>query len=110
MNFTRRPGAFRNIRRQCGAAATGAEWIDVRKVCKELQRTDPKEYVRGKFELWFFVKFVARLEQELRNSGNRRLRPKSVVTISNSNAVDLLATRCQIGSRLKSFLEANLTT
>ena len=110
MGFARRQGAFGRIRRQCGKGSSGIEWIDVRKVCKELQRTEPKEYVRGKFELWFFVKFVTRLEQELRNSENRRQRPKNSTTISTSNAVDLLAARCPISARLESFLKANLTT
>lgn len=82
---------------------------DIDSVMKELSTKDPKIYVRGKFELWFFIKFVSKLGQLLRASmpqvsGSITIRTE----ITESNAIVFLGPRLRIPSSLDEFLRRNL--
>ncbi len=108
MRFGLRRGAYRRVRRVCGGTTDGREWRDVRLVVNELKTLHPKRYVRGKFELWFFVKFLARLDQELRKTTWGSVRPRNSFTISGTTAMEVLIPRCSVVSQLVEFFRRNL--
>ena len=108
MKFCKRISCLKKIRVRCARGVLDVEWSDVRSVCNELSGIDPKTYIRGKFELWFFVKFSTRLEEELRKSCDKKMRPKNKISLSISNALDILSARCPVSGCLQTFLKCNL--
>ena len=105
--FSKLPGASAKIRRRCGEVSP-QEWRNVKTTCAELVELPPKAYIRGKFELWFFIKFLVRLGAMLRDEGNTELRPRSGLTIGTGNAVEVLAPRVQVPEELDRFLSTRL--
>lgn len=87
-----------------------APWKEVLKYLKILvQIKECKIYVRGKFELWFFVKFINSLPDVLnhhRNPGDPKIRLN--VNLSDSTAIQILAPRMKFPKDLKKFLNRNL--
>lgn len=72
-------------------------------------RGDAKRYVRGKYEAWFFVKFVQEMSRVLSDratcaaSGDQRAKP--VESINENNSVALVAPLTPCPSALKNFLD-----
>jgi hypothetical protein len=78
----------------------------VRMAATELRRCgEPKRYVRGKWELWFFEKFLRLLLVVLANNGNN---PRSRVQINAKNIVDIIGPRCRTPHELAQFLQRHL--
>jgi hypothetical protein len=76
------------------------------KISSELLVLESKMYVRGKFELWFFVKFLERLKQGVNDITlelGQRLKVRT--TIGKSNAMEVLGPRTDIPESLEIFLE-----
>lgn len=74
-----------------------------------LNIANPKVYVRGKFELWFFVYFLNSLPSILnKDKVKGEPRYKLNINLSPSTAVQVLAPRLRIPPELKGFLDANL--
>lgn len=82
-------------------------------VFNDLRRKDCKEYIRGKYELWFFVKFLHFMTQKLSSkseaslSGLKRATPK--IILSKDAAVEYLAPRIACPNDLNSFLKNMLS-
>ncbi|ULG90794.1 DUF4435 domain-containing protein (plasmid) [Leptospira interrogans] len=64
----------------------------------------PKKYIRGKYEIWFFVKYVNFVISDNRNKGNKL---KINTQLSVSNALEILAPRAEEDSKLVNFIKAN---
>jgi hypothetical protein len=83
-------------------------------VRKHLCSHQPKFYIRGKFELWFFVRFLCQVTNQLSNrrsasiNGQPRATPGEV--ISHASAIDSLCALAPIPERLDSFLAINIST
>ena len=78
-------------------------------ILNEINTFEPKLYVRGKFELWFFIEFIKSvihiLGKEMRERGMRL----SIRTqLHLSNAIEILGPRSDIPTSLNSFLRSNL--
>lgn len=73
------------------------------------QISNSKYFVRGKYEMWFFIKFINSIP-EILNCNRKKGEPKCKlsVNISESTAVQVLAPRLRIPSDLKDFLDRNL--
>ncbi|MBR9847605.1 MAG: DUF4435 domain-containing protein [Algicola sp.] len=87
-----------------------APWKDVLKHIRTIDGiNNSKFYVRGKFEMWFFIKFLNSLP-EILNSDRKKGEPKIKlnVNISESTFVQILAPRLRIPTELKLFLDSNL--
>jgi len=87
-----------------------APWKDVLRHIRSLKEIDNSKYfVRGKFEMWFFVKFLNSLP-EILNCDRKKGEPKYKlnVNISESTFVQVLAPRLRIPTELKVFLDENL--
>lgn len=71
-----------------------------------LRDEEPKNYIRGKYELWFFVKFLQYLTRKLAAKGGpedeKRATPN--VAITPGNAVSLLSARIRCPAELRAFL------
>lgn len=83
--------------------------IDVVKA--ELSALPPKRYVRGKFELWFFVQFVNKLTSLLRQTLSGAGQPLSVnvrLQFGQANALIVLGPRLPIPPSLETFLQRNI--
>lgn len=83
---------------------------EVGEIKREIEKHDPKMYVRGKFELWFLVKFVEKLIPIIRNCyQNEGEKIKVVTVITEENAIEILGPRIPIPQTLSSFLSSHLT-
>lgn len=66
----------------------------------------PQKFIRGKYELWFFIEFVLSIYKNITRFSNRYTKsPKMNVTLSQTNAITLIAARARIPSTLKNFLD-----
>ena len=75
---------------------------------------EPKQYVRGKYELWFFVEMIKSVENaigviydELNIEEREYPKPRKKFEVNSANAFYLLASRIPIPSELHSFLNFN---
>ena len=99
-----------NLCQTTGIKAPKGTLTRVREVAEELKRLPPKRYVRGKFELWFFVEFLKHLLTHLQNSavgtgGRVRLR----IPLEHSNIVALMSGRISAPPSLDLFLRVHLS-
>jgi hypothetical protein len=71
---------------------------------EELERREPKTYIRGKWELWFLVRFIGAFMQVLREHvpGTPRIHG---IPITMTNAIDVLAPRTESPGALRAFLD-----
>lgn len=90
-------------------SCAGLSRFDARKTyAKYLMKQPPKTYVRGKYELWFFVSVLAEFTRRLADRkaaeacGMARARP--VDSISHSNCLNSLAALTPCPEKLATFL------
>jgi hypothetical protein len=92
---------------------TPAAFFSRRKKIKAVINThfkgkESKEFIRGKYELWFFVKFIQKIsaklssKKEAKLTGFKRATPRT--QISYETAVEVLAPRLGCPDRLATFL------
>ena len=83
----------------------------VRSIAKMLLAREPKTYIRGKFEIWFFVQFLRALEDHCREMAGHLCTAFNVRTnISTKNAIEVLGPRLEIPNSLRDFLENNIAS
>lgn len=64
-----------------------------------------KNFIRGKYILWFFVEFLINIFNEIQSIFPALLsKPKSNVSLAHANAIALIATRFRTPTSLKIFL------
>lgn len=92
----------------CGTKHAPGEWKQIRRILYEFSATspDPKIYVRGKFELWFFVKFLRQLIRRLRASPAGFKGPK--IDLNMTNFLQIIAPRAPVPPSVAEFLDYNL--
>ena len=79
---------------------------------KYLRHRNPKSYVRGKYELWFFVQFLQFITRKLSDrkqakvTGLPRANPGEIIT--HKNAIDLLCGLAPRPENLWRFLEEHI--
>ncbi len=77
-----------------------------KKVEDEIRSDPPKNYIRGKFELWFFVEFLKKNHNFLKEEPFDKYAVNGRNLFENdSGAIDLLSARIQIPESLKKFLD-----
>ena len=99
------------LEKTCGVKTPQTFDAALPELVKELSQFEPKSYVRGKFELWFFVKFIGKLADILKRKvlvSNQSI--KISIQMGEENAIEILGPRVQIPQSLKIFLEKNLMT
>jgi hypothetical protein len=81
-------------------------WRALRQTAAELKRLSPKLYIRGKFEAWWFVVFVASAYQSLLKVAKESRGSVSVtLPITNGNFIPVLAEMTPPVPRLSTFAE-----
>lgn len=81
----------------------------IKNLCRNHLSADPKTYVRGKYEVWFFVKFLQEMSRAVSDkalcaaSGTRKAKP--VETVSESNFIGLVAPLAPCPASLTLFLD-----
>lgn len=78
---------------------------EIRRIITKLKALDPDQFVRGKFAIWFFLKFIAYIKAELRDAqiaGERALFLDAA--IDAQNIVQLLVGRLATPDSLVTFL------
>lgn len=86
-------------------------WKPIKELYKRLTLiTNPKFYIRGKYEMWFLISYLNNLMCEL-NKDKKKGDPKYKLntSISISNSIALLGPRLRIPSDIKLFLQENLS-
>ncbi|NER83791.1 MAG: DUF4435 domain-containing protein [Leptolyngbya sp. SIO1D8] len=89
---------------------TAAPWTEILKYMRILsQISNSKYFVRGKFEMWFFIKFLNSLPKIL-NHGKEKgeSKIKINVNLAESTAIQILAPRLRIPGDLKQFLDVTI--
>ena len=79
--------------------------------------SEPKTYIRGKFEVWFFLEFFKNIELVLEkhfDSGSKAIYfenkisyPKRRTELNDTNLIDLVANKIEIPQDVKEFLLLN---
>jgi hypothetical protein len=84
-------------------------WLQILNEARKLRiifDQNPKIYIRGKYELWFLICFLNKLEKRLRDELKVHKKAFSVKTqITNENAIEILGTRVYCPESLNRFLE-----
>lgn len=87
--------------------------LAVRQICRKyLVKSDPKKFIRGKFELWFFWKFLVEITKQLsdreeaKKNKLRRATPRSQLTLSG--CFELLAPLVHCPPELEAFFVRRL--
>lgn len=70
----------------------------------DVNKLDPKCYIRGKFELWFMVRFLARLQEIIHNSRSSNSQ-RCERSPSLREAMNILGTRATEIAQLDGFLQ-----
>lgn len=92
-----------------GIPANPGHWGQLRATIRELEGFPAKNYVRGKFEIWFFVEFFKRAMEQLREAAEQCGGSIEVpIMIERANAVALLSGFCPYPGRLESFMQQHL--
>lgn len=76
----------------------------------ELETVDPKVYTRGKYDLWFFVRFLNLVMLTVTERVPSEPRRVPSVQLSYANAIDILGPRLQPPPTLVAFLDRVLPT
>lgn len=73
-------------------------------VVTQLSLCEPKTYIRGKFEMWYFVAFVTKMLEGVSSRMSGLPRAVCSVQISPATAIDVLAPRLQPPGSLQEFV------
>lgn len=71
---------------------------------RELRGRDPKAFVRGRWELWFFIQFCRRVRAALEQQAGTE-RPGTGADLNEANAVEILGARLPYPKRVLAFLD-----
>jgi hypothetical protein len=94
--------------KSCGVTSIAELQLELPKIISELRPLEPKTYIRGKYELWFFVKFIDKLIEILRTlSRSLGFSFKNRTSIGEENAMEVLGPRLPIPQSLHNFLVVN---
>ena len=95
---------------RCNLVVSNEVRIEDHPTYSTLQQIEPKKYVRGKYELAFFVAFINKLVETLKGERDQYGKSIKVSTmISEVNALEILGPRMIIPDSLSKFLESNLS-
>jgi uncharacterized protein DUF4435 len=99
-------GRARTLEKKTGVPVYGVSLWKTLAVARELRRlNNPKDYVRGKFELQFLVRFVKQVTARLRTLAKESSGRVVVhVPIEDSSAIEVLAARIETPDSLRNFL------
>lgn len=81
----------------CGVKTPPGFTTAISSLITELSILEPKKYIRGKFELWFFVEFIKRLAETLKKrvlEGGESVKVRT--QIHEENAIEVLGPRVPI--------------
>ncbi len=73
-------------------------------VVAEITGRDPQTFIRGKFDLWFFVSFLSKVIAALATRVEGQPRVVCSVQITHKTAIDILAPRIQPPDSLQQFV------
>lgn len=97
-----------NLQTMCGVLTPGNYDLSKIKYEKVLNTLEPKKYIRGKYELWFFIEFFRHLLKNFEDSVLEKQEKIKINTqITHSNAVEILGPRAKIPPSLNKFLSEN---
>lgn len=93
-----------------GVQQKGITWKTLRSIVRQNRMREPKTFIRGKYESWFFVQFLKKALEHLRIAveglgGSMRI----LVATEISNVVPLLAPRTPMPSTLFNFVKGHLS-
>ncbi len=80
-------------------------YIELPNVILELSKNEPKKYIRGKYELWFFIKFLEKLRELLLIEGGNNVNIRT--TIGEANAIEILGPRIILPKSLQDYFVKN---
>lgn len=74
---------------------------EIKKLIQEIKNHNPKNIIRGKFEVWFLIRFLMRLKEKHQLNGQKL---KINTQLNQNNCVEILASRSIIPESLQKFL------
>jgi len=89
----------------CGINCIDDVKSELSQVINELVNIEPKKYIRGKYELWFFIKFIEKMVLVLQSTTGESIKIRT--QIGEANAVEILAPRVQMPKSIEKFLQQN---
>lgn len=102
---TRKRNRVARLEAVSGAAPPGEVWRECCRWMRILRALQPKQYVRGKFDVWILLEFLRKLETQLRAVAAEVDGTVTVPTILHArNVVDVLTPRIHLPDDLDRFL------
>lgn len=95
------------FQRSCRVVVTQSLADAFDKTCNELGQVHPKKHVRGKLELWFFVRFILGMLKLIEVSQDGRTAPRLRIAFGDENAMDVLGPRTRMPDTLREFFVLN---
>ena len=100
---------MRELEQRCQVTTQVEYEQDEDDILSELLAKEPKTYIRGKFELSFFIKFLLCVTTAMREVIDENGHSSKVRTlITENNAIEILGPRVDIPETLDLFLEENI--
>jgi hypothetical protein len=97
------------IDKYCNTKTPASFFGEYPKLITELPLNNAKIWVRGKFELWFLVKFINVLVVRFNeNSKSAFARIKMLTPLNTNNAIEILGPRLSMCKDIEGFLAVNL--
>jgi hypothetical protein len=104
-----REDGFAQFRRDVGQATYSPPFTELLAKTRSLRLLHPKAFVRGKFELWFFVNFVKQAVDHLRSAAALHGGVvETTVPLEMRNAVSALAVHAEVPESLRDFMHRHL--
>jgi hypothetical protein len=97
------------LEKMCNAKTPIGAEEEIKDMISELESiSEAKKYVRGKYEIWFFSKFIKKLAERFQAEKGLKFKLRSEQQLSESGMLLALAPRARIPDSLKIFLETHL--
>ncbi|RKZ46100.1 MAG: hypothetical protein DRR16_20800 [Candidatus Parabeggiatoa sp. nov. 3] len=103
----KREKGWENLKKAC-AFNHKLSYDNIKKELKKLKNLEPKQYIRGKFELWYLIHFLIYLTKIL-TTKNQTQRAMIKVQLTNENAIEMFSGKIPYPKSLTEFLKGNLS-
>lgn len=100
--------SFKKIKKACGFNHK-LSFDNIKKELKKLKNLEPKQYIIGKFELWYLITFLDSLTKILTRKNQQNSERAMIKTqLTKENAIEVISGKVSYPKSLNKFLDLHL--